>query len=179
MRILTSLFSIGLLSLSAAAIAEEERNFSVGVTTSGLTLATDGFEDDEASGLGVTASAYFQDTGRFQLGGRATLAFMEHDDLSGLDVTTFDASLLWGQGFNAEGFKWYLSGGIFNDKWSYDVTSFSENFNGLQLGGGIGYNWDRIALDGWLTARNTSSYKFYDLTPESVITGGISLSYRF
>ncbi|MGB5583842.1 MAG: hypothetical protein WBO93_09645, partial [Gammaproteobacteria bacterium] len=55
-----------------------------------------------------------------------------------------------------QGGKWYVGGGYFNEQW--EGTPGSDTFNGLQLGGGFGYNWETIALEMQLSLRDTGDY---------------------
>jgi len=58
----------------------------------------------------------------------SNFAMMEHDTFSQLDVDNVDVSLLWGYNLTQYGFKYYVGGGFFNEKWS--TNGFSETFSG-------------------------------------------------
>lgn len=148
---------VGGLSMTSLQ-ADEIKNHSIGLTSSATTISVDGYEDDGLSGLGLTYTGTFSDSGARQWAGRVTYASQEHDDLSALKSAALDANILWGGNINQVGFKWYVGGGLFNEKWSLGSSSLTHN--GMQLGGGIGYNWRPVSLDFWINLRNGGAYDF-------------------
>jgi hypothetical protein len=106
----------------------------------------------------------------------------EHDDFSDLEADGFDLALYLGTGLASKGFKAYVGGGIFNETW--ELFGAEEDFSGIQVTGGIGYNWDNIALDFIVGIRDPSDYEdfiednlFIDVDPAAV-TGSLTLSIR-
>ena len=134
------LFSFLILSISFNAFADldNEKPFSLGIGTYRSVIATDNsfYADDELSGLAFTFGYALSDNVAF----RGTYFSLEHDDFSEIESTGIDLLAYFGTGLASEGFKAYIGGGLFTDKW--EVGYFSETFDGLQLNGGLGYNWE-------------------------------------
>ncbi len=174
-----------LLLPAVSLAAEQAKPFTLSLV-SYATVVTNNIPfsaDDELSGLGFTATGVFHDSGAAQAAVRGTLAFLTHDDFSLIDATTIEISLLGGQRLNTTGFKWYLGGGIFSEKW--EGGGASETFSGLQLTAGLGYNWAPVALDFWISVRDASDYEeLLKLvggpgTSASAAAGGLALGVRF
>jgi len=73
------------------------------------------------------------------------------------------------------GWKFYFGGGIYND--THTTFGIKEKRRGNAFVLGLGYNWNRVALDLSISMR---SNKDYDLPEEfSVNSGGIGLGFRF
>lgn len=170
-----AMISASLTSANAFA-NDNESKFSVGVSSFATSVDIGGGTDD-ASGLGITATAVFNELGKGHLGIMANYAAMEHDQLSNLDVNNLDASIIWGSNLTQYGFKFYVGGGFFNEKWS--TTGFSETFSGAQITGGVGYNFERFAVDLSVNARNPGAYDFGGMDGEAAATAALSISYRF
>ena len=89
----------------------------------------------------------------------------------------------FGTGLATQGFKAYIGGGIFSEEW--ESPARTENFGGLQLNGGIGYNWDVVALDFVLGIRDPSDYEefiqrvLFVSTDAAAVSGSLILSARF
>ena len=162
---------------SSAAVADtQERKFSVGLTSYATTIDFPQGEDD-ASGIAVTAMGAFNPVGLGHIGFIANYAVMEHDTFSMIDITSIDASLIWGRNLTLPGFKFYVGGGFFSEKWK--AGNFNQTFSGGQLTGGIGYNFDRVGLDLFVNARSGDSYEVMGTKADSAASAGLSISYRF
>lgn len=148
---------------------EQEKKFTLGAGTYDLRIAYDNSSlvDGYFSGVGVSASYAF--TNKYAI--RGEYYRLEHDDDSGLDVDGFDLVGYYGTGLITKGIKAYVGGGIFTEM--HDSSNLTENFKGLQLNGGIGYNWDAVSLEFVLGIRDVSEYKDYIED-----TGGISTKAR-
>jgi len=174
-----------LLILSSNAIADSgdtyEKHFSVGIGTYASTVAYDNsyYSDDDFSGGALSFAYAFTD--QFAL--RATFFSLEHDDVSDLESKGYDFLAYFGTGLATHGFKAYIGGGLFKDKWEYGP--FEETFNGLQLSGGIGYNWDPVSLDLTIGIRDPGDYEdFVNTIPgvdvsAVVVSSSLILSARF
>lgn len=172
-RIYTFLF-ISLLSFSSHA-DDWDKKLNIGIGTYSMTLAyTDPFViDDEFSGTGLTVS--YASTDHFLI--RGTYYSLSHDIISELDVSGADVTANFGRGLSSEGFKAYFGAGFFNETWS--IFGFDESFSGIQLNGGIGYNWENVSLDLTLGLRETSDYDqltFFDMT---AVSTSLLLTARF
>lgn len=181
-RPVQTLLSIGaglvLWSLLATAQAEEVKPFQLGFVGYGVSV-DDGNRENEFSGPGISFQAAVSDSGRSQLALRLTYAQMEHDRFNSLKNDSLEASLLWGRNLNRTGFKWYLGGGIFNDSAQLEGFNRSRNFSGGQLTAGLGYNWEVVALDFWVSGRDRSAYDVGSFRPDSAGALGFSLGLRF
>ena len=155
--------------------------FSIGLGTYRSVIAYDSTVagDDELSGGSLSFSYAISN----QFAVRASYFSLEHDDSAALESTGYDLLAYIGSNLAAPGFKAYIGGGLFSDKW--ELGSFSETFGGLQLSGGLGYNWDSVALDFILGIRDASDYEDFVNGASSfavsatAITGSLLLSYRF
>ena len=108
---------------------------------------------------------------------------MEHDTVSAIDSTGYDLLAYYGTGLASQGFKAYIGGGLFKDTW--EAIGFNKSFSGLQLGGGLGYNWDSISLELVLNIRDSSDYEDFvnNIPPPTsftatAVSGSMLLSYR-
>ena len=174
-----------LLSISFNAYSDlggqGEKQFTIGVGTYRSVIAydTDFAGDDELSGISFSFGYALSD--HFAL--RGTYFSLEHDDLSDLESTGYDLLAHFGMGLLKPGFKAYIGGGYFRDEW--ELASFSETFSGLQLNGGIGYNWESVSLDFILGIRDSGDYEDFINQNSSIqvsavaVTGSLLLSYRF
>ena len=156
-----------------------EKNINVGIGTYALVIVNDSdtFDDDRFSGFSV--SGLYAVSDMFAL--RAAYYALDHDDFSNIDNTGFDFVGYVGAGLLSEGFKIYGGGGIFTEKW--EVAGIDESFNGLQLSGGIGYNWQNVALDFVLAFREKSDYEDMlvgtGVNVDAAASGSLILSARF
>lgn len=177
-------FVFGLASFAVNSSSNDivEKPFSLGLGTYSSVIDFDalGAAKDEFSGAAFTFGYTVSDS--FLL--RATYFSLEHDDLSAIESTGFDFLAYLGTGLAKQGFKAYIGGGFFKDEW--EVFGFSETFNGLQLSGGIGYNWESVSLDFILGIRDPSDYEdFVNNIPPvtnytaTAISTSLLLSFRF
>lgn len=143
------------LLLPASAFAAKPKNFSIGFGTYALVVAYDraDYANDELAGLSVSMSYAFTD----KFGFRATYYSMDHNDVAALDDSGYDLLAYIGGGLQSRGFKAYAGGGIYDESWDYGGVS--ESYGGLQVGGGLGYNWDGVALDLVVSLREPGDYE--------------------
>jgi hypothetical protein len=109
--------------------------------------------DIDFSGYSLSMGQVFLDN----FDGRITLFSTDNDDLSSLESQGYEIVLHWGTGLASKGFKAYIGGGFFQDTW--EVGTDKESFSGLQINGGIGYNWEHVALDFVLAVRDPDDYE--------------------
>ncbi|WP_323751420.1 outer membrane beta-barrel protein [Marinobacter sp.] len=159
---------------------DEQKRFSVGISSFATATSIDtyyGSEDENFSGFALFGTAAVNDNFAFRL----TYANQSHEDDSNLDLTAIEGSVIAGTGLATTGFKAYGSLGFFNETLEYSGYSEEFDFNGLMLGGGIGYNWNPVSLELWINFRDAGDYEDFvggdaDATAAS---GGIGLSARF
>lgn len=175
------LFVILVLLAPAHTYAGEAKNFSIGFGTYALVVAynNDNYVNDELAGLSVSASYAFSDN----VGMRGTYYSLDHNDIAALDDSGYDFIAYIGDGLQSRGFKVYVGGGIFNESW--EIGDNSESFRGLQISGGLGYNWDSVALDFVLSLREPGDYEdvifnnIGDSVNAAAASGGLIISARF
>ena len=169
-----STFFITCLIITQNLIAEElEKKFTIGAGTYALNISYDNSlvgSDDKLNGFGLSASYAFTDN--FAI--RSEYYSLEHDDFSSLDATGIDLVAYIGTHLATRGFKAYIGGGIFSETW--EIAGFKKDFNGVQLNGGIGYNWDVIALDLVLGIRDPSDYENFILRATGINTNAVAVS---
>ena len=184
MKFLSVLFFLATTFVSSFAHAATgdpvDKRFSLGVGTYSTVIAYDDsfLADDEFSGISLSFAYAVSDV----LSLRATYFSQDHDTFSSIESTGFDFLGHVGLNMGSPGFKAYIGGGIFSEEW--EAGSLSQTFNGLQLSGGIGYNWESVALDFILNLRDASDYEssFNIVSPNvnaAAASGSLLLSFRF
>ena len=181
MKSYLSILPFLIVSFGANADNAALKPFSLGVGLYQSVVSVDDaqYANDELSGLGFSLGYSFSD----QFAIRATYFSLEHDDFSEVDSSGYDLVGYVGTGLTSYGFKAYIGGGLFKDKW--EVTAFSESFSGLQINGGLGYNWNSVSLDFNFSLRDASDYENFvndisgDKISASAVTGMLLMSARF
>lgn len=59
------------------------------------------------------------------------------------------------------------------------APGYDESFTGALIGGGLGYNWESVALDFWIHGRSTGDYEDELGVDVGAASGGLSISGRF
>lgn len=134
------LIPLAFIILSPFAFAENaQKQGHIGLASSATILDYDDnrFENDSFSGLAIYGGSAFNNN----FGLRGQLSFQSLND-SDFEVRSraFELSFMAGTGLETEGFKAYGSLGFFADRWSASFAADDESFNGLMIGGGLGYN---------------------------------------
>ncbi len=181
MKSYLSILPFLIVSLGAHADNTVVKPFSLGVGLYQSVISVDDalYANDELSGLGLSFGYSISD--QFAL--RGTYYSLEHDDFSEVDSSGYDLVGYFGTGLASSGFKAYIGGGLFKDKW--EVANFSESFSGLQINGGLGYNWYSVSLDFNLSLRDAGDYEDFvndilgDKISASAVTGMLLMSARF
>lgn len=156
----------------------EVKHWSFGAGVQTLTVTND-VKDFDFSGSTIAVSYAFKNWMLV----RASFHSLENDDESSLESESYDVSALFGTGLQRNGFKAYGGIGYYSDTWSFDVYE-DEDFSGFTLTGGLGYNWEYVALDFLVGVRSVSDYE--DFTEEAglygdivAVTTSLTLSGRF
>lgn len=145
-----------LLMLPLAALSgEQQKKINIGVGTYGLVIVNDSsvVGDDQLSGYTMSGQYAFSDM--FAL--RVAWYALDHRDFTNIDNQGFDVVAYVGGGMVSTGFKVYGGGGYFSESW--EISGSSESLNGLQLSGGLGYNWQNAGVDLIFAIRQTSDYQ--------------------
>ncbi len=178
MQILTLIAVTALLiSTSLHAQEGEPKHWQIGLGIYNSTISYDLASDDEFSGGAISATYAVSDNLAF----RGIIFSLEHDDFSEIDSSGYDLVIYGGTGLLTQGFKIYGGGGLYKDTW--EVIGFEESFSGLQLSGGLGYNWDAVAIDLVIGIRNVDDYddlaNTVGLTADVAVSSNLSVSFRF
>ncbi len=154
-----------------------EKNWSVGVGSYAFTLSSDNSYSSDLDFSGFNLAAGYAFNNHFQL--RGTYFSLENDDFSSVKSKGFDVMAYGGVGLSEPGFRGYGGAGFYSDKWSLPIGS--ESFSGVQLGGGLGYNWGPVALDFVVTLRQADKYEdyMYETGTYVAMSGNLTVSYLF
>jgi hypothetical protein len=174
--LILSLFFLCANASAESADDDSEKSYTVGVSRYVSTIDAD-FNRD-FSGFAVSAAQNFTDN--YSL--RFTYYSLESDDLVFIDSEGYDIVFHFGIGLRTRGFKAYIGPGYFKDNVS--GCAICGSASGLQVNGGLGYNWDKVALDFILSIRDASDYQDAFSPPPNnisvdVYSGSLLLSYRF
>lgn len=166
-----------LISTSLHAQEAVPKHWQVGLGLYRSAVSYNNTSDDEFSGGAISATYAMSDNVAF----RGTIFSLEHDDFSEIESSGYDLVVYGGTGLLTQGFKIYGGGGLFKDTW--EVFGFEEDFSGFQLNGGLGYNWDVIAIDLVIGIRSVSDYddlaNTFGSTVDAAISSNLSVSIRF
>jgi hypothetical protein len=176
LRFLT--FPVILIPLIAYSETEPKHiNLGIGYYTVHIYDEIYSYDSDRLNGVSLSATYMLSDIVAL----RGTLYSLERGNFDNTNADGWEVLAYYGRGMTTQGGKWYLGGGYFSEQWN-DATG-SSTFNGLQLGGGFGYNWEHLAFDMLLHLRDTSDYDNHLGAPGAEInTAGvlsIMLSARF
>ena len=166
-----------LISTSLHAQDGVPKHWQVGLGIYNFTIAYDNTSDDDFSGGAISASYAASDNLAF----RGTIFSLEADEFSEVDSSGYDLVIYGGTGLLTQGFKIYGGGGLYKDTW--EIFGFEESFSGLQLSGGLGYNWDVVAIDFVIGIRDVSDYEDLAIIGgaivDTAVSSNISVSFRF
>jgi hypothetical protein len=172
---ITLMLLVALAGIASAQASE----FSLGLSSFGVIVNNeDPYDDDQLFGGAIVGTYAFND----QLAVRGILFSTTHNDDDELTNAGLEAHVLYGRNLTQAGFRYYGLGGFFSETW--DMEIIEPEFSGLTLGFGIGYAWEKVALDWWGAWRAPSDYQdfiddFVDDNDVTAASGALSLSYRF
>jgi hypothetical protein len=181
MKYLSFLFLLFISSVAHSATGDPvDKRFSIGFGTYATVISYDDsiLSNDEFSGISLSFAYALSDV----LSLRGSYFSQDHDTFSSIESKGFDFLGHVGLNMGSPGFKAYIGGGIFSEEW--ETGSLSQSFDGLQLSGGIGYNWESVALDFILNLRDASDYENFvnNVSPNAnaaAASGSLLLSFRF
>lgn len=166
-----------LLSTSLHAQDGVPKHWQVGLGFYSTAISYETTSDDKFSGGAISGTYAVSDNLAF----RGTIFSLENDDFSEFESSGFDLVVYGGMGLLTQGFKIYGGGGLFKDTW--EIFGFEEDFSGLQLSGGLGYNWEAVAIDFVIGIRDVSDYDDFvstvGSTAEAAVSSNLSVSFRF
>lgn len=174
-----TLIAVTALLISTSLHAQDglPKHWQIGLGIYNSAISYNNTSDDEFSGGAISATYATSDNLAF----RGTIFSLEHDDFSDIESSGYDLVIYGGTGLLTQGFKIYGGGGLFKDTWEF--FGFKENFSGLQLNGGLGYNWDAVAIDFVIGIRSVSDYddlaNDFGSTVDAAVSSNLSVSFRF
>ena len=181
---------LGLMVLSGATMAQAQETpvesvVSLGISSYATTLAVTnsryGNYDWSFSGAALNATLAVDNN----LAVRGNIYSQTWDDDTNVELAGFDIQFLLGENLIREGFKYYLAVGFFSEELSAYQSTNAYSLSGAMAGFGLGYNWERAAVDFTLNIRNAQPY--VDMFEEMNMPGGgtvsassmaLSLAYR-
>jgi hypothetical protein len=177
----TSLITLVLLVALAGIASAQATEFSLGLGTFGVVVDNEKpVDDDNLFGGSIVGTYAFND----KVAARGIFFSTTHDDDDELINAGIEAHVLYGRKLTQAGFRYYGLAGFFSETWDNDIID--ESFSGLTVGFGIGYAWEKVALDWWGAWRSPSKYQdLWDDLETGVdndmkaMAGSLSVSYRF
>lgn len=160
------------LNLQAEEVAKK-LNLSIGSYALTIIYEDIFIADDTLGGTALSASYALSNNSAL----RGSFYSLSHDNFSAVDADGIDIMFLFGTGFEKQGLKAYFGAGIYDESWQGPGGEFG--FNGIQLNGGIGYNWDVVALDLLIGIREPGDYNSTATLDTAVVSSSFNLSARF
>ena len=170
-------------------VKQEKQDYAVGLFAYGQSLLD---EDaiDTITGYGISGMTTLMPLGNSGVLIKGSYSIFDVSAEDTLEGTAYDVSLVWGHGFREKGVMWYIGPGYFNEDWdtpylvddgsgSYIQQTESQSVSSWLVTSGIGYNWNNIGTELWVTYKNGSEYKPPLDNVDGAITVGLSVSYRF
>jgi len=161
---------------SSQVFAEEGRA-SIGVGTKQLSIVTSNIFTTSTyvwSGAALIGGYDFTD----YISLYSHVYVMTEDVDADSTMNGFDAAVRFGS--NRLGFTYYGSLGFYSDTWKHSAVNLTENYRGVSVGAGFGYNWKNLNVN-WdtISFRSTYDYQGNSTAGYVVATGSMSLAYRF
>ncbi len=171
----TLLFSTLLSAEEVNKVDETLKQWSVGVSSYVISIDDADYGDDTFEGYSFSAGYAFSDS----LAVRGQFYSTEHELTSDLELSGIDVNVFYGTGLATEGFKAYVGVGFYSETLKETYYEIDEDFSGVQLSGGIGYNWDSLSLELAIALRSTGDYEDLSESDMAAAAGSLILSYRF
>jgi hypothetical protein len=173
---LAILFSLLILLPLNAWAEDDQKHLNIGVGGLFLDIADDENSRNDTDFEGGVVSIFYAITHEFAISGE--VYSIENNDNSDFELNGYTLSGYIGVGLTSPGFKVYAGGGYFSETLESDFTR-DIDIDGLQINGGIGYNWNYVALDVLAGIRDPSDNEDDNLFDEpAVVTISLILSVR-
>ncbi len=154
MKLMRFFIMIALLAPSVAYSETEPRRLNLGVGIYLMELYDEAvFSDREAQYGGVLSVGYLLND-NFVLYG--TYYSLNNGDFDDTDIDGSEILVYFGRDLTKRGIQQSIGGGYFSEDW--DGATGSKSLSGLQLGYGIGYNWDDTSINALIHFRDSSEY---------------------
>jgi len=163
-----------LVMLMAMPATSAPRKSTLGIGTYVVQFDSDGYKDNFV-GLGLSASTAISRNAVI----RGVIYGTEHEDISDFTAAGIDVQILFGKNLSRPGFKFYAGLDYFMETLELDLGwgSEEEDYSGLGLILGRGYNFRNMSIDWYGCGRNPDAYD--DLNIDTVGAGSLAISMRF
>jgi len=154
------------------------RRHAIGIGTWGLTTRNPDADADTSYGGGALSYQYGLND---HIALRVNLYGAKQEDFDDETIGGVDGQMLLTTNARNNGFKFYVGGGYFSEKWKNEVTDKEESYNGAEVIFGLGYNFSRIGLDITGAVRPKSAYDADGSDDPDLlfVTGSLRLTYRY
>ncbi|HFD32850.1 MAG TPA: hypothetical protein ENJ28_09125 [Gammaproteobacteria bacterium] len=152
---------------------EEQRRHSIGIGSYGITFKD---KDDLESKFAGGALTYQYGINN-HIAFRASIYSTEHEDNKDTTNGGMEGHFLLTNNARNKGFKIYIGAGGYSETMKNKNSSTDKKYSGGSLIIGLGYNFDRVAIDLVGTGRKAEDY---DMPKDTTVgTGSFSIAYRY
>lgn len=165
---------------AAVAVSDEppSRRHAIGIGTWGLSINNQDTDTDTTYGGGALTYQYGLND---HIALRVNLYSAKHEDFDDLTIGGLDGQLLLTTNARDNGFKFYVGGGYFSEKWKNDINNKEDSYNGGEVVFGLGYNFSRVGVDITGAVRPKSAYDADGANDPDLlfVTGSLRVTYRY
>ncbi len=153
--VLTRFFAtIAILAPSVAYAEVEPGEIKLGIGVYLLEIYDEVVLSDRDAQYGGVLSISYLLNNNFVLYG--TYYSLGNGEFDGTDIDGSEILIYYGRDLTKRGLRQSIGGGYFSE--DRDDETGSKSLSGLQLGYGVGYNWDDISIDALIHFRDSSEY---------------------
>ena len=154
------------------------RRHAIGIGTWGLTIRNPDADADTSYGGGALSYQYGLND---HIVLRVNLYGAKQEDFDDETIGGVDGQVLLTTNARNNGFKFYVGGGYFSEKWKNEVTDKEDSYNGAEVVFGLGYNFSRVGLDITGAVRPKSAYDADGPNSPDLlfVTGAARLTFRY
>jgi len=154
------------------------RRHAIGIGTWGLTIRNPDTDADTSYGGGTLSYQYGIND---HIALRVNFYGAKQEDFDNLTIGGVDGQILLTTNARNNGFKFYVGGGYFSEKWKNETTDKEESYNGGEVIFGLGYNFSRVGLDITGAVRPKSAYDADGPNSPDLlfVTGSARLTFRY
>lgn len=164
----------GVMALGGGMVqaAEGDKMFSVGGALYWIDVDATNIGELEFSGGALVGTAAFNEN----VAVRGSIYNTSWDEDEDFELSGYDTQLLLGGNLISEGFKYYVSLGVFSESMTLAGMSGELDFSGGQFGVGIGYSWPNVSLDYSINVRSADDYADFVEQSGLMTMAGVSYS---
>ncbi|MCP4146084.1 MAG: hypothetical protein GY752_12510 [bacterium] len=162
-----------LICMMVVPAAARPKKSTLGIGTYAMIFDYNGIARDDFTGFTIFGSTALSRNLVF----RGGIYAAEHTDFSSITDAGVDLQILFGKNLSRRGFKFYAGLNYFSE--TIEIGDFLENdYSGVGLVLGLGYNFRNMSIDWWGNGRNPDSYNNL-LNLDTVGAGSLAVSLRF